>query len=441
MTIGGVTLNGRLLLAPMAGVTDAAFRHICAMQGAAMTTTEMVSSKALCYGDKKTEALLRCLPEDRPAAVQIFGHEPDTMAEAARRAIAISGAEILDINMGCPVGKIAGNEDGCALMRAPETARAIIEAVVAAVPCPVTVKFRKGWDKGHVNAVEFARMCQDAGAAAGRAHGHRPFADRAVRVAEGRAPCLPGGAAAPGLVPAGRALRRAVQAPGRPGGNAGGRAPARQRSQTRSEVMDAVTSQEELSLLRRAQSGDSAAFEAIVRAHEATVYRLALRQLGSREDAEDAAQEVFLKAYTGLQSFRGDSKLSVWLYRITSNVCIDLLRRRRETVSLSVETEDGGSEELELPDARFDPAALAERRDLRERIGAALSALPPEAREILLLRELGGESYEEIAQTLQLDIGTVKSRIFRARKKLCALLEGNFSGDSASKGKEGGVRA
>ncbi|MBE6996601.1 MAG: sigma-70 family RNA polymerase sigma factor [Ruminococcaceae bacterium] len=205
--------------------------------------------------------------------------------------------------------------------------------------------------------------------------------------------------------------------------------------------MDAVTSQEELSLLRRAQSGDSAAFEAIVRAHEATVYRLALRQLGSREDAEDAAQEVFLKAYTGLQSFRGDSKLSVWLYRITSNVCIDLLRRRRETVSLSVETEDGGSEELEVPDARFDPAALAERRDLRERIGAALSALPPEAREILLLRELGGESYEEIAQTLQLDIGTVKSRIFRARKKLCALLEGNFSGDSASKGKEGGVRA
>ena len=182
MTIGGVTLNGRLLLAPMAGVTDAAFRHICAMQGAAMTTTEMVSSKALCYGDKNTEALLRCLPEDRPAAVQIFGHEPDTMAEAARRAIAISGAEILDINMGCPVGKIAGNEDGCALMRAPETARAIIEAVVAAVPCPVTVKFRKGWDKGHVNAVEFARMCQDAGAAAVAVHGRTR-----VQMYEGRA--------------------------------------------------------------------------------------------------------------------------------------------------------------------------------------------------------------------------------------------------------------
>ena len=114
-----------------------------------------------------------------------------------------------------------------------------------------------------------------------------------------------------------------------------------------------MTSQEELELLRRAQRGDSAAFEEIVRAHEATVYHLALRQLGSREDAEDAAQEVFLKAYTGLQSFRGESKLSVWLYRITSNVCIDLLRRRKETVSLSAENEEGEPLELELPDERF----------------------------------------------------------------------------------------
>ena len=156
MNIGDVELRGRLFLAPMAGVTDAAFRHICRTMGAALTTTEMVSARALCYGDQKTAALLRCPPEDRPTAVQIFGHEPEIMAEGARRALELSGAEILDINMGCPVGKIAGNEDGCALMRAPETARRIIEAVVGAVDRPVTVKFRKGWDKGHVNAVEFA---------------------------------------------------------------------------------------------------------------------------------------------------------------------------------------------------------------------------------------------------------------------------------------------
>ena len=202
-----------------------------------------------------------------------------------------------------------------------------------------------------------------------------------------------------------------------------------------------MTREEELALLRRAQKGDSAAFEEIVRAHEATVYHLALRQLGSREDAEDAAQEVFLKAYTALQSFRGESKLSVWLYRITSNVCVDMLRRRRETVSLSATGEDGEPLELELPDERFDPAALAERRDLREHIGAALERLPPEERKILLLRELGGQSYDEIAQTLQLNIGTVKSRIFRARKKLCALLDGNISEDKTSKGTEGGVQA
>ena len=202
-----------------------------------------------------------------------------------------------------------------------------------------------------------------------------------------------------------------------------------------------MTREEERELLSRAQKGDSAAFESIVRAHEATVFHLALRQLGNREDAEDAAQEVFLKAYTCLSSFRAESKLSVWLYRITSNVCTDFLRRRRETVSLSREDEDGEPMELELPDERVDPAALAERKDLREQVGKALQALPPDAREILLLRELGGQSYEEIADTLEIDLGTVKSRIFRARKKLCALLEGNFSGDSASKEKKGGERA
>ncbi len=202
-----------------------------------------------------------------------------------------------------------------------------------------------------------------------------------------------------------------------------------------------MTREEESALLLRAQKGDADAFEELVRAFEGTVYHLALRQLGSREDAEDAAQEVFLKAYTALGSFRGESRFSVWLYRITNNVCIDMLRRRRETVSLSGEDEDGAETELALPDERFDPVALAERKDLREQVGKALRQLPPDAREILLLRELGGQRYDEIAETLGLDIGTVKSRIFRARKKLCALLEGNFSGDGASKEKKGGVRA
>ena len=202
-----------------------------------------------------------------------------------------------------------------------------------------------------------------------------------------------------------------------------------------------MTKEEEQLLLRRAQGGDSAAFEDIVRAHEATVYHLALRQLGNREDAEDAAQEVFLKAYAALGSFRGESRISVWLYRITNNVCIDLLRRRRDTVSLSAESGEGETLELEIPDERFDPAALAERRDLREQVGKALNLLPPDAREILLLRELGGQRYDEIAEALDIDIGTVKSRIFRARKKLCALLEGNFSDVPSSKGPKGGVQA
>jgi len=202
-----------------------------------------------------------------------------------------------------------------------------------------------------------------------------------------------------------------------------------------------MTREEERELVTRSQKGDAAAFEAIVLAHEAMVYRLALQKLGNREDAEDAAQEVFLKAFTAIGSFRCDSKLSVWLYRITGNVCVDALRRRKDAVSLSDAEGDGAEGESEIPDERFDPAALAERRDLREQVGAALRKLPEDAREILLLRELGGQSYDEIAETLSLDPGTVKSRLFRARKKLCVLLSGNFSGSDASKEKEGGRKA
>lgn len=171
VSIGTVPLAGRAVLAPMAGVTDAAFRAECLAQGAALVYTEMVSAKALCYGDKKTAALLRIPEGDRPTAAQIFGHEPEFMAEGARRALEISGADIIDINMGCPVGKIVKSGDGSALMRSPALAGEIISAVAAAVSVPVTVKFRKGWDGGEVNAVEFARVCEDAGAAAIAVHG------------------------------------------------------------------------------------------------------------------------------------------------------------------------------------------------------------------------------------------------------------------------------
>lgn len=169
--IGDIEITGRLTLAPMAGVTDFAFRSICREMGAALTTTEMVSAKALVYKDEKTRALLYIPEHEHPCAAQIFGHEPDVMAEAAGLALEISGADILDINMGCPVGKVVKSGDGSALMKTPELAGSIIESVCRAVGRPVTVKFRKGWDGGSVNAVEFAKICEQAGAAAIAVHG------------------------------------------------------------------------------------------------------------------------------------------------------------------------------------------------------------------------------------------------------------------------------
>ncbi|MFR4415854.1 MAG: tRNA dihydrouridine synthase, partial [Butyricicoccus sp.] len=126
MQIGNVTINGKLALAPMAGVTDLAFRHICREHGAALTVTEMVSAKALCYKDKKTPRLLELGADEHPAAAQIFGHEPDTMAEGAKLALEKSGCDIIDINMGCPAPKIVNNGDGSALMKDPELASKVI---------------------------------------------------------------------------------------------------------------------------------------------------------------------------------------------------------------------------------------------------------------------------------------------------------------------------
>ena len=171
VSIGTVEIKGRLTLAPMAGVSDFAFRTVCTELGAAMTTTEMVSAKALVYKDEKTKGLLYNPDILHPSAAQIFGHEPEIMAEAAPMALEYSGADILDINMGCPVGKIVKSGDGSALMKDPELAARIVEAVVKAVSVPVTVKFRKGFDGGCVNAVEFARLMEQAGASAVAVHG------------------------------------------------------------------------------------------------------------------------------------------------------------------------------------------------------------------------------------------------------------------------------
>ena len=169
--IGTVQISSRLALAPMAGTTDAAFRQICAEQGAGYTVTELISSKALCFGDKKTLTLLRQFPGEHPAAVQIFGSDPVCMAEAAQIALHHTGADILDLNMGCPMAKIVNNGDGSALMKDPEKAARIVEAVVKAVSVPVTAKFRRGWDMGSCNCVEFARILEQAGVSAVAVHG------------------------------------------------------------------------------------------------------------------------------------------------------------------------------------------------------------------------------------------------------------------------------
>ena len=171
MNIGNISVPIGAALGPMAGVTDLPFRMICRENGAALTCTEMVSAKALCYHDKKTASLLRLGDGEHPASAQIFGSDPVCMAEGAALALEISRADFIDINMGCPVGKIVKSGDGSALMRDPDKAAKIVESVVNAVPCPVTVKIRKGWDMSSVNAVELAVMLESAGASAVAVHG------------------------------------------------------------------------------------------------------------------------------------------------------------------------------------------------------------------------------------------------------------------------------
>ena len=170
MQIGNLQVNNPIALGPMAGVTDWAFRTICAELGANITVTEMVSSRALVYKDKKSAALLRKNAGSLCGA-QIFGNDPQIMAEGARLALEISGCDFLDINMGCPMPKIANSGDGCGLMRTPELAGEIVKAVVKAVDVPVTVKCRLGWDKGSINVLDFSKRMEDCGAAMLTIHG------------------------------------------------------------------------------------------------------------------------------------------------------------------------------------------------------------------------------------------------------------------------------
>ena len=205
-----------------------------------------------------------------------------------------------------------------------------------------------------------------------------------------------------------------------------------------------MTREQEREIIEKVVAGDTEAFEALVLEHQNKVYSLALRMVGNEEDARDMAQEAFIRAFNSLAGFRGDSKFSVWIYRLTSNICIDFLRSRakKRTVSMTWSDEEGGEAgELEIPDETWSPAERLERSETRESVRRGLDSLSPQYREILLLREINGLSYDEISEALGIEPGTVKSRIFRARKKLCDFLlsEGNIPWPGASNAPKGGT--
>lgn len=170
LTIGNVTLENNVILAPMAGVTDLPFRLLCRRQGAGMVCMEMVSAKAIYYNNKSTEELLRVHPEECPASLQLFGSDPQIIADMAKR-IQERPFAIIDFNMGCPVPKVVNNGEGSALMKKPRLVEEILTALVKAVKKPVTVKLRKGFDEEHCNGVEIARIAEGCGVAAIAVHG------------------------------------------------------------------------------------------------------------------------------------------------------------------------------------------------------------------------------------------------------------------------------
>ncbi|SFR63853.1 tRNA dihydrouridine synthase DusB [[Clostridium] aminophilum] len=170
MKIGNIELKHNVALGPMAGVTDLPFRILCEEMGAGLTCTEMVSAKAIYYGNKNTNELIRTVPEEHPLAVQLFGSDPDIMAEIAVR-LEEGPYDIIDVNMGCPVPKVVNNHEGSALMRDPDLAFRILSAMAKKLHKPLTVKFRKGFNDDSINAPEFAKMAEQAGVAAVAVHG------------------------------------------------------------------------------------------------------------------------------------------------------------------------------------------------------------------------------------------------------------------------------
>lgn len=200
-----------------------------------------------------------------------------------------------------------------------------------------------------------------------------------------------------------------------------------------------MTREEELRIVRLVQGGDSASFESLVLDNQTKIYNLALRMVSNEDDAFDMTQEAFIRAYNSIGSFRGDCRFSVWLYRLTTNICLDHLRSasRKAHISLTFDDDESGKE-LEISDERFCPQNEAEKEELRKAIHRGINLLSPGYRAILLLREIDGLSYSEIGKVLDLEAGTVKSRIFRARKKLCEILlaDRNFSYFEESKKRE-----
>lgn len=201
-----------------------------------------------------------------------------------------------------------------------------------------------------------------------------------------------------------------------------------------------MTEVSEKKIIEKVLGGDANAFEELVLRYEKTVYNLALRMVGDRDDAFDMTQEAFIKAYGSLSSFRGDSKFSVWIYRITTNVCLDFLRSksRKQQVSLTVSDDDEDAQ-LDIPDPKADPEQQLIKKISMQSVEEGLKTLPDKQRQILVMRELGGMSYAEIGKALSIEEGTVKSRIFRARKRLCTFLldSGNIPESIASKGMKG----
>ena len=185
-----------------------------------------------------------------------------------------------------------------------------------------------------------------------------------------------------------------------------------------------MTGKDELRIIKKILSGDKNAFEELVLANQKNVYNLALKLTGNEEDALDMSQEAFLKAYTQLENFRGESRFSVWLYRLTYNLCIDLLRKRQKAtvISLTHSDEDDEAGDVEIPDMRNLPEEVFLRSETREIISESIDELGPDHREILVMREITGMNYSDMAAALNISEGTVKSRLARARKSLVCIL-------------------